>query len=47
MLEEELDLDSAKDEKINEQLKKVTGGKLTWGLSAAGYLDPDIFLFYQ
>jgi len=27
--------------------KKVTGGRLKWGLSAAGYLDPDIFQFFQ
>ena len=25
----------------------LTGGNLKWGLSAAGYLDPDIFLFFQ
>ena len=28
-------------------MKKLTGGKLKLGLSAAGYLDPDIFEFYQ
>ncbi len=25
----------------------VTGGRLRWGLSAAGYLDADVFLFFQ
>ena len=33
--------------KIKEELAKVTGGRLKWGLSAAGYLDPDIFCFFQ
>jgi len=32
---------------VNKALKKVTGGNLKWGLSAAGYLDPDIFQFFQ
>jgi long-chain acyl-CoA synthetase len=28
-------------------LREVTGGRLRWGLSAAGYLDPKIFRFFQ
>ncbi|MFQ6677017.1 MAG: GNAT family N-acetyltransferase [Fidelibacterota bacterium] len=32
---------------IKNVVKKVTGGSLKWGLSAAGYLDPDIFQFFQ
>lgn len=28
-------------------LKKVTGNRLHWGLSAAGYLPPSTFLFFQ
>ncbi len=47
MLEEQLDLDSAESDVIQSNLKEITGGKLKWGLSAAGYLDPDIFKFYQ
>ncbi|HIN02499.1 MAG TPA: GNAT family N-acetyltransferase [Candidatus Marinimicrobia bacterium] len=47
MLEEQLDLDSEDNAAIEKKLKSVTGGKLKWGLSAAGYLDPDIFKFYQ
>ena len=47
MLEEQLDLVAAESELIQSNLKEITGGKLKWGLSAAGYLDPDIFKFYQ
>ncbi len=36
------------DDKFAQRaIRKVTGGKLKWGLSAAGYLDPDIFHFFQ
>ena len=28
-------------------LENYTGGNLKWGLSAAGYLDPDIFRFFH
>ncbi len=28
-------------------MKEITGEKLKWGLSAAGFLDPDIFRFFQ
>ncbi len=35
------------DRIVRKAIKKVTGGKLKWGLSAAGYLDPDIFQFFQ
>ena len=32
---------------LKTELDKVTGGKLKWGLSAAGYLSPDVFHFFQ
>ncbi len=32
---------------IRSAVRRLTGGKLRWGLSAAGYLDPDIFRFFQ
>lgn len=32
---------------IRQKLDEVTGGALQWGLSAAGYLPPDIFRFFQ
>ena len=35
------------DRIVRKAIKKVTGGNLKWGLSAAGYLDPDIFQFFQ
>ena len=47
LLETELDLDSEKKSIIKNRLEEVTGGSLKWGLSAAGYLDPDIFSFFQ
>ena len=43
MLEEQLNLDSDESDIIQKKIKSITGGKLNWGLSAAGYLDPDIF----
>ncbi len=35
------------DEEIKAAISKVTGGALKFGLSAAGYLPPDIFIFFQ
>ncbi len=32
---------------IKNEVQNVTGGKLKWGLSAAGYLLPDVFQFFQ
>ena len=36
-------------EKINKQiiLKDLTGGNLKWGISAAGYLEPKVFQFFN
>jgi len=34
-------------EQIKQKLIKITGERLNWGLSAAGYLDPKIFYFFQ
>jgi long-subunit acyl-CoA synthetase (AMP-forming) len=47
MLDSKLDLDSDARSIIKEQLNDITGGSLKWGLSAAGYLDPDIFSFFH
>ena len=46
-LEGKIELDSASDRIIHQRLSDITGGQLQWGLSAAGYLDPDIFKFFQ
>ncbi len=34
-------------ETVHPIVNKVTGGSLRWGLSAAGYLSPEIFRFFQ
>ena len=38
---------TASDDELARATRDVTGGRLRWGLSAAGYLDPDIFRFFQ
>jgi long-subunit acyl-CoA synthetase (AMP-forming)/N-acetylglutamate synthase-like GNAT family acetyltransferase len=43
----EIDIDAADDDAIGAVIRRLTGGNLRWGLSAAGYLDPDIFRFFQ
>ncbi len=42
-----IDIEVDDDKKIKEAVLKATGGKLNWGLSAAGFLPPDIFRFLQ
>jgi len=41
------DLETASPAEIRLALENATGGNLRWGLSAAGYLDPEVFLFMQ
>lgn len=36
----------ASDEELLAVTRDLTGGRLRWGLSAAGYLDPEIFRFF-
>ncbi len=43
----EVDIELAEDEVILNKVKEITGGQLRWGLSAAGYLEPDVFKFFQ
>lgn len=43
----QIDIETAPEPQIKKQLEKITGENLRWGLSAAGYLDPDVFRFYQ
>ncbi|MFL2994992.1 MAG: GNAT family N-acetyltransferase [Candidatus Neomarinimicrobiota bacterium] len=47
LMNNSLDLDLSSKKEVNEKLKEITGKKLKWGLSAAGFLDPDIFRFFQ
>jgi len=47
ILDSALDLGSDPKEDIKKQLNKITGGDLKWGLSAAGFLDSDIFSFFH
>ena len=42
-----VDIETAPDSEVEAALRRVTGGELRWGLSAAGYLDPEIFRFFQ
>ncbi|GAB4374716.1 MAG: hypothetical protein Kow0062_12960 [Acidobacteriota bacterium] len=42
-----VDVEAAPDEEIREATRAVVGERLRWGLSAAGYLDPEVFRFFQ
>jgi long-subunit acyl-CoA synthetase (AMP-forming)/GNAT superfamily N-acetyltransferase len=44
---EDADPMEADDEQLQEATRLVTGGRLRWGLSAAGHLDSDVFRFFQ
>ena len=46
-IRQETDIESAADEQVAAAVARVTGGELRWGLSAAGYLDPEVFRFFQ
>src|SRR5262249_2198440 len=43
----EADPDRASDAQVRDAVHRVTGGRLRWGLSAAGHLDTEIFRFFQ
>ena len=47
MIESKMDANQLNDDQILGILKDITGGHLKWGLAGAGYLDPDIFTFFQ
>jgi len=40
------DLEHDPDEKLLAATREVVGDRLRWGISAAGYLDPEIFRFF-
>jgi len=46
-IRQRVDVEGAEDSAIEAAVREVTGGSLRWGLSAAGYLDPEIFRFFQ
>ncbi len=47
LVRQSVDTDTATDEETASALRAVVGPNLRWGLSAAGYLDPEIFRFMQ
>ncbi len=47
LIRQEVDVESAGDAEIAAVVRRVVGGRLGWGLSAAGYLDPAVFRFFQ
>ena len=44
---ERVDIEIEDEKAIKLIVNKTTGGKLKWGLSAAGFLPPEIFAFFQ
>jgi GNAT superfamily N-acetyltransferase len=47
LVRQEVDVEADPDDVIERAVRRVVGPGLRWGLSAAGYLDPDIFRFFQ
>lgn len=47
LVRSDVDVETAPDDALGATLRGVVGPRLRWGLSAAGYLDPDIFRFFQ
>jgi len=42
-----VDIEQDEKEVIYKEVQEITGGELKWGLSAAGFLSPDVFQFFQ
>jgi len=47
LVRQTVDVMAADDAEIEAALRRIAGPGLRWGLSAAGYLDPEIFRFFQ
>jgi long-subunit acyl-CoA synthetase (AMP-forming)/ribosomal protein S18 acetylase RimI-like enzyme len=47
LVRQSVDVVTADDDEIEAVVRDTVGGDLRWGLSAAGYLDPEIFRFFQ
>ena len=46
-IRQQVDVLAADDDEIRAAVHGAVGPNLRWGLSAAGYLDPEIFTFFQ
>ncbi len=44
---ERVDVETADEKSIKQIVEETTGGKLKWGLSAAGFLPSEIFTFFK
>ena len=44
---QDIDIEEDSDEEILKHVSELTGRELKWGLSAAGFLPPEIFVFFQ
>lgn len=42
-----VDIEGENFDVIHPVVEEITGGNLSWGLSAAGYLPPEVFRFFQ
>ena len=47
LVRQNVDVVAADDDEIEAAVRATVGKDLRWGLSAAGYLDPEIFRFFQ
>ena len=47
LVRQSVDVVTADDQEIEAVIRDTVGTSLCWGLSAAGYLDPEIFRFFQ
>lgn len=47
LIRQEVDVEVDPDDVLAAAVHRLTGGALRWGLSAAGYLDSEIFRFFQ
>jgi long-chain acyl-CoA synthetase len=47
LVRQAIDIECASDAETEAALRAIVGPNLRWGLSAAGYLDPEIFRFMQ
>ncbi len=47
LVRQEVDVEAEDDAVVAAAVRRVVGDRLRWGISAAGYLDPEIFRFFQ